>query len=106
MLQKDARDAIICNNISGYVCTKPVKLDLKVLRKFQEAIYNLILISYVLKLFWFVDFRFGDCQVQVTVGDKNDNNPMFTNLPNETNVSEEAAVNTAFYDVVVRILKL
>lgn len=52
-----------------------------------------------------VDFRFGDCQVQVTVGDKNDNNPTFTNLPNETSVSEGSAINTAFYVVMVRILK-
>lgn len=50
-----------------------------------------------------VDFRFGDCQVQVTVGDQNDNNPTFTNLPNETSVSEGASTNTAFYTVMVRM---
>ena len=79
-------------------------------RKFQETICNLTWVScdracYGLIIFGFVDYRFGDCQVQVTVGDKNDNNPMFTNLPNETNVSEAAAVNTAFYSVKVRIHK-
>ena len=49
------------------------------------------------------DFRFGDCQVQVTVGDQNDNNPTFTNLPNETSVSEGASTNTAFFTVMVRM---
>ena len=43
--------------------------------------------------------------MQVTVGDENDNNPTFTNLPNETSVSEGAATNTAFYVVTVCILK-
>ena len=57
-------------------------------------------------LFLTVDFRFGDCQVQVTVGDQNDNNPSFTNLPNETSVSEGASTNTAFYTVMVRICTL
>ena len=55
-------------------------------------------------LFSFVDFRSGDCQVQVTVGDQNDNNPTFTNLPNETRVSEGAATSTAFFTVMVRML--
>ena len=43
--------------------------------------------------------------MQVTVGDENDNNPTFTNLPNETSVSEGAATTTAFYVVTVCILK-
>lgn len=41
--------------------------------------------------------------MQVTVGDQNDNNPTFTNLPNETSVSEGASTNTAFYTVMVRM---
>jgi len=57
-------------------------------------------------LFSFIHFRFGDCQVQVTIGDENDNNPTFTNLPNETSVSEGASTNTAFYTVMVRIRTL
>lgn len=48
-------------------------------------------------------FRFGDCQVEVTVGDENDNSPRFTNLPNETSVSEGASINTVFYTVQVKI---
>ena len=56
--------------------------------------------------FWMYNsslFRFGDCQVEVTIGDENDNNPRFTNLPNETSVSEGASVNTVFYTVQVKI---
>lgn len=51
-------------------------------------------------------FRFGDCQVEVTIGDENDNSPRFTNLPNETSVSEGASINTVFYTVQVKIFTL
>ncbi|XP_044168013.1 protocadherin-like wing polarity protein stan, partial [Acropora millepora] len=43
--------------------------------------------------------RFGECKVQVTVGDDNDNSPKFTNLPNDTTVSEGRAANTVFFTV-------
>ena len=48
-------------------------------------------------------FRFGDCRVEVTISDENDNNPRFTNLPNKTSVSEGASINTVLYRVQVRI---
>lgn len=51
-------------------------------------------------------FRFGDCQVEVTIGDENDNSPRFENLPNETSVSEGASINTVFYTVQVKIFTL
>ncbi|XP_073232061.1 protocadherin-3-like [Porites lutea] len=43
--------------------------------------------------------RFGECTVQVTVGDDNDNSPNFLNLPNDTSVSEEAETSSAFFTV-------
>ncbi|XP_068723315.1 protocadherin-1-like [Montipora capricornis] len=43
--------------------------------------------------------RFGECRVQVTVGDDNDNSPRFTNLPNDTTVTEGQSANTAFFAV-------
>ncbi|XP_022789234.1 protocadherin Fat 4-like [Stylophora pistillata] len=43
--------------------------------------------------------RFGDCRVEVTISDENDNNPRFTKLPNKTSVSEGASINTVLYRV-------
>ena len=49
--------------------------------------------------------RFGECRVQVTVGDDNDNSPRFTNLPNDTTVTEGQSANTAFFAVKVCVHK-
>ena len=49
------------------------------------------------------DSRFGECKVQVTVSDENDNSPKFTNLPNDTSVFEGTAASSVFFTVRVRI---
>ena len=43
--------------------------------------------------------------MEVTIGDENDNKPIFTNLPIKTGVSEGASINTVFFSVKVGILK-
>ncbi|XP_048580487.1 cadherin-23-like isoform X2 [Nematostella vectensis] len=43
--------------------------------------------------------RIGECSVQVSIGDVNDNSPEFKNLPNNTHVSEKATTNTPVYTV-------
>lgn len=68
--------------------------------------FQVILIMFELWIYNSSLFRFGDCQVEVTIGDENDNSPRFTNLPNETSVSEGASVNTVFYTVQVKIFTL
>ena len=65
-------------------------------------IYLFIYLFIYLCHIYLFTFRFGECKVQVTVGDENDNSPKFTNLPNDTRVSEGAATNTAFFTVRVR----
>ena len=62
-----------------------------------------ILQTKCISLAVFTGIRFGECKVQVTVGDDNDNSPKFTNLPNDTTVSEGRAANTVFFTVKVCI---
>ena len=68
--------------------------------------FQVILILFELWMYNSSLFRFGDCQVEVTIGDENDNSPRFENLPNETSVSEGASINTVFYTVQVKIFTL
>ena len=51
--------------------------------------------------FFFFSGRFGECSVQVLIGDENDNSPSFVNLPNDTSVSEAADLNTNVFQIQV-----
>ena len=40
--------------------------------------------------------------MEITIGDENDNAPVFTTLPNTTVVKEDAASGTSVFTVIVR----